>query len=82
MSRLSKPPKKIKNIERRSREYLTPAEIEKLINSAKQLGRYGKRDSTMILMAYRHGFRVSELIALKWSQIDLKQGLLVWHKTV
>ena len=27
-------------------------------------------------MAYRHGFRVSELIALKWSQINLKQGLL------
>jgi site-specific recombinase XerD len=72
----SRPPKKITNIERRSREYLTPVEIEKLINTAKQLGRYGARDSTMILMAYRHGFRVSELVALKWSQVDLKQGLL------
>ena len=30
----------------------------------------------MILMAYRHGLRVSELVSLKWSQIDLKQGLL------
>lgn len=76
MPSASKPPKKIKNIERRSREYLTPVEIEKLISAAKQLGRYGARDSTMILMAYRHGLRISELVALKWSQIDLKQGLL------
>lgn len=76
MTEKSKPPKKIKNIERRSREYLTPVEVEKLINIARQLGRYGARDSAMILMAYRHGLRVSELTALKWSQVDLKQGLL------
>ena len=72
----AKPPKRIKNIKRRSREYLTPNEIEKLLNAAKQVGRYGSRDAAMILMAYRHGLRVSELVALKWSQIDLKQGLL------
>ena len=30
----------------------------------------------MILLAYRHGLRVSELIALRWEQVDLKQGLL------
>ena len=71
-----KPPKKVKNSERRVREYLTPAEVDKLIASAKQLGRHGLRDSTMILVAYRHGLRVSELISLRWSQIDLKQGLL------
>jgi type 1 fimbriae regulatory protein FimB/type 1 fimbriae regulatory protein FimE len=71
-----KPPKRIKNSKRRPREYLTPNEIEKLLNASKQIGRYGSRDAAMILMAYRHGLRVSELIALKWSQIDLKQGLL------
>lgn len=71
-----KPPKKVKNSERRVREYLTPAEIDKLIASSKQLGRHGLRDSTMILIAYRHGLRVSELVSLRWSQIDLKQGLL------
>jgi site-specific recombinase XerD len=70
------PPKKTKNIERRSREYLTPTEIDTLISSAKKLGRYGQRDAAMILIAYRHGLRVSELISLKWSQIDLKQGLI------
>ncbi|MBY0544263.1 MAG: tyrosine-type recombinase/integrase [Gammaproteobacteria bacterium] len=71
-----KPPKKVKNSERRAREYLTPSEVDKLIASAKQLGRHGLRDSTMILVAYRHGLRVSELISLRWSQIDLRQGLL------
>ena len=36
----------------------------------------GHRDRTAILLAYRHGLRVAELVALRWDQIDLKQGLL------
>jgi len=60
----------------RSREYLTPDEVEELIKAAKNIGRHGHRDAALILLAYRHGFRVSELIALRWDQIDLKQGLL------
>jgi integrase len=51
------------------REYLTPAEIEKLIEATKG-NRYGHRDATMILVAFRHGFRASEIIALEWSDID------------
>jgi len=70
------PPKKIKNSLRRLREYLTPTEIDKLISAAKQTGRHGTRDATMILLAYRHGLRVSELVSLRWSQIDLKEGLI------
>lgn len=73
---MSIPPIKTRNIDRRNREYLTPAEINRIINAAKKVGRYGQRDATMILIAYRHGLRVSELIALKWLQIDLQQGLL------
>jgi type 1 fimbriae regulatory protein FimB/type 1 fimbriae regulatory protein FimE len=30
----------------------------------------------MILLAYRHGLRVSELIALRWEQVDIGQGTL------
>lgn len=71
-----KPPLKIKNSARRVREYLTPAEIDALMITAKQAGRHGLRDATMILIAYRHGLRVSELVSLRWSQVDLKQGLL------
>ena len=73
---ISVPPKRMRNADRRNREYLTPNEIDSLLNAVKQIGRYRQRDAAMILMAYRHGLRVSELIALKWSQIDLKQGLL------
>lgn len=68
--------RKPKNQDRRSREYLTPGEMENLIATARKLGRHGHRDATMVLVAYRHGLRVSELVSLKWSQVDLKQGLL------
>jgi len=63
-------------VERRPREYLTPAEVEALIGAARKRGRYGHRDATMILIAYRHGLRVGELCALTWDQVDFGQGLL------
>jgi hypothetical protein len=37
------------------RKYLTAREIEKLMNYARKHSRYGHRDATMILVAYRHG---------------------------
>lgn len=70
------PPKRVPNRTVRSREYLTPDEVDKLIKAARHVGRHGHRDATLILLAYRHGFRVSELVSLRWDQIDLKQGLL------
>ncbi len=70
------PPPRRKNSESRPREYLTSDEVDRLIGTAKGLGRHGHRDATLILMAYRHGLRVSELVALRWDMIDLKKGLL------
>jgi len=70
------PPPRRKNSEVRSREHLTPDEVDKLISTARSLGRHGHRDATLILMAFRHGLRVSELVALRWDMVDLKQGLL------
>lgn len=70
------PPLKKPNAERRSREHLSPAEVEKLIAAARRLGRHGLRDAAMILLAYRHGLRVSELVALRQEQVDLRQGIL------
>ena len=58
------PPRKAPNATRRSREYLTPREVDLLIAAARRLGRHGHRDATMVLLAYRHGLRVSELVAL------------------
>ena len=70
------PPRRVGNRERRTREHLTPQEVEKLIMAASRVGRHGHRDATLILLAYRHGLRVSELVALRWDQVDLGQGLL------
>ena len=70
------PPRRVPNAEVRTREYLTPDEVEALMNAARKVGRHGHRDATLILLAYRHGLRVSELIALRWDQIELKRGLL------
>jgi hypothetical protein len=39
----------------RTREYLTVAEVERLMAEARKSGRYGHRDATMILIAFRHG---------------------------
>ncbi len=68
------PPPKISNQEKRSREHLFPTEVVAMISAAKKFGRHKLRDSTLILMAYRHGLRVSELVALKWEQIDFAGG--------
>ena len=60
----------------RTREYLTTAEIERLMAAARKSSRYGHRDATMILIGYRHGLRASELCDLQWSQVELATGRL------
>ena len=64
-----KVPTRKPNAEMRTREYLTPAEVEKLIAAAK-LGRHGHRDATLILVAFRHGLRAVEIADLEWSQVE------------
>ncbi len=68
-------PRRKPNAELRRREYLTDAEIERLTNAAKA-NRHGHRDATMILVAYRHGLRVAELVDLRWDQIDFATATL------
>jgi integrase len=63
------------NADYRKREHLTETEIEKLIEAAKS-NRYGQRDATMILVAYRHGLRASELCELTWDSIDFRAATI------
>ena len=44
------------------------------------MARYGHRDATMILVAYRHGLRASEVCDLQWQQIELSEGRLHVHR--
>jgi len=62
-------PTRLPNSEYRKREHLTPNEVERLIEAAKG-NRHGHRDATMLLVAFRHGLRASELCELEWSQVD------------
>ncbi|MGB8176197.1 MAG: tyrosine-type recombinase/integrase, partial [Pseudolabrys sp.] len=63
------------NSELRPREHLTEREVEKLIHAAKG-NRWGQRDSTMLLLAFRHGLRASELCGLQWSDVEFASGTL------
>ena len=68
---LRRPPNK----DLRSREHLTEREVEKLIEAAKG-NRHGLRDSTMLLIGFRHGLRVSELCDLQWTQVEFETATL------
>ena len=68
-------PRRKPNAEYRSREHLTEREVERLIEAVKD-NRWGHRDATMVLIAFRHGLRASELVDLRWDQVDLEHALL------
>jgi integrase len=70
------PPRRKKNIELRSREYLTPGEVNQIIMAAGSIGRSPHRDRTLLLVCYRHALRVSELAGLRWDQVDLSNKTL------
>ena len=57
-------PRRPPNADLRTREHLTAAEVELLMNAARK-NRWGHRDATMVLVVYRHGFRPAELVDLR-----------------
>ena len=63
------------NAELRPREHLTEREVEKLIEAAKG-NRWGQRDSTLLLIAFRHGLRASEVCGLQWSDVEFESATL------
>ena len=68
-------PKRRPNAHLRTREYLTEAEVERLLKATKG-NRWAHRDATMILVAYRHGLRAAELTDLRRDQIDFATATL------
>ena len=68
-------PLRVPNKELRTREYLTEVEVDRLIAAARK-NRWGHRDATMILIAYRHGLRAAELVDLRWDQVDFRSANL------
>jgi integrase len=63
------------NAELRTREHLTPGEVDTLIEAAKA-NRHGHRDATMILLAFRHGLRAAEACDLRWDQVEFDAAVL------
>jgi site-specific recombinase XerD len=61
--------------EPRLRDYLTRIEVASLLRSAKK-SRHGARNHAMVLLAYRHGLRASELVNLRVSDLDLRTGTI------
>ena len=68
------------NAELRTREHLTTQEVEALIEAA-GANRQGHRDAIMILFAFRHGLRASEVCDLRWEQVDFKAATLHVRRT-
>jgi integrase len=72
------PPTRQPNKTARTREYLTPDEVQRMITAARQAGtRLAERDALLIMMAYRHRLRAAELAGLRWDQIDFKTGMFM-----
>ncbi len=60
----------------RLRDYLTGDEVRSLLRAAKKSKRYAARNYAMILLAYRHGFRASELVELRVCDVDSRAGTI------
>jgi type 1 fimbriae regulatory protein FimB len=61
----------LETVDTKNKNFLTDSEMRKFLIAARK-GRHGVRDYCMMLLAYRHGLRVSELTDLKMPDVDLE----------
>lgn len=61
--------------EKTDRLHLTGREVSQLIEAAAE-GRNKERDRCILLLSYRHGYRVSELCRLPLDHVDIEGGVL------
>lgn len=67
-------PKEInETVDQNKKNFLTESEMKKFLETSRK-GRHGVRDFCLMLMAYRHGLRVSELIDIRLKDLDLETG--------
>src|SRR5690348_7078542 len=62
-------------VDPRPKNFLTEAEVANFLKAARK-GRHGTRNFAMLLLAFRHGLRVSELINMRMADVDLDTGHL------
>ena len=62
-------------IDSHAKNFLTESEMKKFLAAARK-GRHSVRDFCLMLVAYRHGLRVSELIDIRLKDLDLETGRL------
>ena len=67
---------RLANDELRGKRHLSPSEVDQICKVIHKKSRNPGRDELMVLMAFHHGFRVSELTNVKWQHIDMKSGQL------
>jgi type 1 fimbriae regulatory protein FimB len=62
---------------RNRQTYLTPEEVIAVLKAAKERSAH---DWAMVLLAYRHGMRASEVCNLRLDDIDLKRQAITVHR--
>ncbi len=66
-------------IDAHAKNFLTESEMKKFLAAARK-GRHSVRDFCLMLVAYRHGLRVSELIDIRLKDLDTDTGRLFVHR--
>lgn len=65
------PPRRLTNEEYRDEEHLDEDQVKAVIKAAGEVGRHRDRDRAMVLLAFHHGLRCTELVRMKWERVDL-----------
>jgi len=65
------PPRKKSAPDLLNRDHLSPDDVLAMITRARDSGVHGLRNALLILLTYTHALRVSEVLELRWSDVDL-----------